>query len=162
MVTHQLQQECNAGKSVSKLTSKQEPLLLGVVLEGRWLSLFLPVMKQLGKAWFEQTFKAWKYSQDMNEQLRATMIRSRGHCVMWNTAAINLCETALQQCPSLLHMGLYFLRSRAGMFDVWLWGIRGILRRYASGYASRSVKTKVVAFSEGMLRGMLRAVWRLR
>ena len=31
----------------------------------------------------------------------------------------------------------------------------GMLRGYASGYASRSVKTKVVAFSEGMLRGML-------
>ena len=32
----------------------------------------------------------------------------------------------------------------------------GMLRGYASGYASRSVKTKVVAFSEGMLQGMLR------
>ena len=32
----------------------------------------------------------------------------------------------------------------------------GMLRGYASGYASRSVKTKVVAFPEGMLQGMLR------
>ena len=32
----------------------------------------------------------------------------------------------------------------------------GMLRGYASGYASRSVKTKVVAFREGMLQGMLR------
>ena len=29
----------------------------------------------------------------------------------------------------------------------------GMLRGYALGYASRSVKTKVVAFPEGMLRG---------
>ena len=29
----------------------------------------------------------------------------------------------------------------------------GMLRGYASGYASHSVKTKVVAFPEGMLRG---------
>ena len=32
----------------------------------------------------------------------------------------------------------------------------GMLRGYASGYASHSVKTKVVAFPEGMLQGMLR------
>ena len=32
----------------------------------------------------------------------------------------------------------------------------GMLRGYALGYASRSVKTKVVAFPEGMLQGMLR------
>ena len=31
----------------------------------------------------------------------------------------------------------------------------GMLRGYASGYASRSVKTKVIAFPEGMLQGML-------
>ena len=44
----------------------------------------------------------------------------------------------------------------------------GMLRGYASGYASRSVKTKVVAFSEGMLQGfrvcfggMLRGILRL-
>ena len=31
-----------------------------------------------------------------------------------------------------------------------------MLRGYASGYASRSGKTKVVAFPEGVLQGMLR------
>ena len=32
-------------------------------------------------------------------------------------------------------------------------GLWGMLRRYASGYASHSVKAKNVACSEGMLRG---------
>ena len=39
--------------------------------------------------------------------------------------------------------------------------LQGMLRGYASGYASRSVKTKVVAFPEGMLQGMLRGMLRL-